>query len=115
MDDEHLPELLHGFLEPSGEMEAHAAVDAGRLREGVERVRPLGGNHVVDVRDVPMLELRERESFLVKARPRRLVRKKRRREHLDRDLALKPRVACPVDLPHPAGAERAQDFVRPQT
>ncbi len=75
----------------------------------------LGVDHVVDVGDVPVLELREGESFLVKARPRRLVRKERRREHLDRDLALKPRVARPVDLPHPAGAERAQDFVRSQT
>ena len=32
--------------------------------------------------------------------------------HLDRDVALKPAVASPVDLPHPALAERGGDFVR---
>ena len=39
-----------------------------------ERVRSLGRDHVVDVRDVSVLELRESERFLVKARARGLVR-----------------------------------------
>ena len=34
------------------------------------------------------------------------------RQDLDRDVALKPRVPGPVDLSHPAGAERAQQLVR---
>jgi len=38
-----------------------------------------------------------------------------RRQHLDRDIALQPRVARPVHLSHPACAERPEDLVRPET
>ena len=34
------------------------------------------------------------------------------RQHLDRDVALEPRVARAVDLAHAARAERRQDLVR---
>ena len=34
-----------------------------------------------------------------------------RRQHLDRDRALEPRVARPVDLAHPARADRRDDLV----
>jgi len=33
-------------------------------------------------------------------------------QHFDRHVAAEPRVACPIDLAHAAGAERADDFVR---
>ena len=35
-------------------------------------------------------------------------------QDLDRDLAAQPRVARPVDLAHPARAERGEDLVRPE-
>ena len=35
-------------------------------------------------------------------------------QHLDRHIALETRVARPVDLPHAAGANGADDFVRPE-
>ena len=34
-----------------------------------------------------------------------------RRQHLDRDLARKPRVLRPIDLAHPPGADLAEDLV----
>ena len=40
------------------------------------------------------------------------IRRQPGRQDLDGDLALKPRVPGPVNLPHPAGAERAQQLVR---
>ena len=33
-------------------------------------------------------------------------------QHLEGDLALQPRIARPIDLSHPAGAEQRHDFVR---
>ena len=36
----------------------------------------------------------------------------RRRQNLDRDVAIEPRVARPVDFAHPARAERRHDLVR---
>ena len=39
------------------------------------------------------------------------VLRERRRQHLDRHLAPEPRVLRPVDLAHPARAERREDLV----
>ena len=39
------------------------------------------------------------------------VRGERRRQDLDRDLALEPLVARAVDLAHPSGADRREDLV----
>ena len=36
-------------------------------------------------------------------------------QHLDRDVAAEAGVARAVDLAHPAGAEKAEDLVRPET
>ena len=36
------------------------------------------------------------------------------RQHLDRDLAVEPRIASAIDLAHPSGADEGQDFVRTQ-
>jgi hypothetical protein len=33
-------------------------------------------------------------------------------EHFECDLALQSRIACPIDLAHPAGAKQRHDFVR---
>src|SRR5215468_3440418 len=42
------------------------------------------------------------------------VLRERRRQHLDRDVALQTLVARPVDLTHPACAERRGDLVGPE-
>ena len=36
-------------------------------------------------------------------------------KHFHRDVAMQPRVAGPVDLPHASGAKRRQDFVRAES
>src|SRR6266852_829373 len=36
------------------------------------------------------------------------------REHLDRNIAQKPRVPGPIHLPHPARTQRRQDLVGPE-
>jgi hypothetical protein len=39
---------------------------------------------------------------------------RRRRKDCDRDRAIEPRIERPVNLAHPAGADRRDDFVRPE-
>jgi hypothetical protein len=63
------------------------------------------------VRDVRVIERRERPGFGLEAgRPVGIVRDAVE-EELDRDLAIEPRVAGPVHFPHPAHAERGADLV----
>ena len=47
-------------------------------------------------------------------RLRRSGSEPRSRQHLDRDFAPQPRVPRPVDLPHPARAQRRDDLVGPE-
>ena len=52
----------------------------------------------------------DRASFSKRLQPLR-IRGQRLRQDLDRHLAREPRVPRPVDLPHPARAERRDDLV----
>ena len=77
-----------------------------------QQARVTGVLDPVDRRDVgvvqrceePRLPLQPRESFR--------VRGESRGERLERDLAPQPCVPCPIDLAHPARAERSEDLVR---
>ena len=42
------------------------------------------------------------------------VEGKRRRQDLERHIPPNSRVTCSVDLPHPPGPDRGDDFVRPE-
>jgi hypothetical protein len=65
----------------------------------------------VDLRDARMVEARERLRFALEPLEPLLVRRELLGQDLDRDLAREPGVARAIDLPHRAGAERAQDLV----
>ena len=52
------------------------------------------------------------EGFLLEATEPLGIRRGRRVQHLDRHVALQPRIARPIHLAHSASAERAEDFVR---
>ena len=65
----------------------------------------------MDRDDVGVVERRRRARLLLEALQAVRVLRERRRQHLDRDLAPEPRVLRPVDLSHPAGAERREDLV----
>ena len=81
-----------------------------QLRHDVELVAVLA--RVEDRDDVGVRERRDRLGFGLEARQRVGVVDEVLRQHLDRDVALEPRIARAVHLAHPAGAERRQDLVR---
>ena len=70
---------------------------------------------VVDGDDVGIVEGRGRPRLAFESRQVRAVRGQLRREHLDRDAAVQPRVPRRVNLPHSACAEWRQDFVGAET
>ena len=74
----------------------------------IRRARLIDG---VDLRDVGMVEARQRFRFALEAPQTFLVLREFVRQHLDRDLALQPRVARAIDLPHRAGAQRTHDHI----
>ncbi len=78
-----------------------------------EVLRPVLVPDVVQRADVRVRELRDRLRFTLEALAH-LGRSAVRRENLDRDRAIEPRVAGPVHLPHPPGADRREDLVGPE-
>ena len=69
---------------------------------------------VVERADVGMRELRDGLRLAREAKLELGVLGEFRGEDLHRYRAVEPRVARPVDLPHPARPDRRDDFVRPQ-
>ena len=69
----------------------------------------------VDRRDVRVIQGREDVRLAGEAREAVRVRGERVGKDLDRDVALKPRVAGPPDLAHPSGAQARQDLERSET
>jgi hypothetical protein len=59
-----------------------------------------------------MRELRDRARFPVEALAELWVAREARRQNLDRDGSIEPRVARFVDLTHAARADKGDDFVR---
>ena len=66
----------------------------------------------VDGPDVRMIERGEQSRFALEARRAIGVRGERRRQNLQRDVALKLGIARAIDLAHAAGSEQRDDFVR---
>ena len=66
----------------------------------------------VDLRDVRVVERRERASFPVEPRQPFLVPREQLGQDLDRDRPLQPAVDRLVDLAHASGADPAHDLVR---
>ena len=58
-----------------------------------------------------MVELRQNLRFALEAGQALLVLDERRRQHLDRDVALQPRVGRSPHLPHAAFAQLGDDLV----
>ena len=69
----------------------------------------------VDRGDVRMIQGGEHFRFALKTREPIGIDRKRRRQDLDRDLALEFRVARPIHLPHSAFADRRRDVVDAET
>ena len=83
--------------------------EASRPRAAPRRHRRAGvGADVVDGEDVGMVECRRPRALPARSAARRSASARRgRRKHLDRDLALQPRVARAIDLAHAACAKGA--------
>ena len=73
------------------------------------------GSDVVERADVRMIERRHGVRLAVEAGAQLGVGGELRRQHLDRDRAIEPRIARAVDLAHPAGADRRDDLIRPES
>ena len=59
-----------------------------------------------------MVEGRERLRFAFEARDRIGIGRRQIGKDLDRDVAIQPAVVRPVDVAHPAGANRRENLVR---
>jgi hypothetical protein len=66
----------------------------------------------VDVRDVRVVERRQHLRLSVESVEPLGIRREQLRQHLDRDVAIQPRIARAIDLAHAAGAEGGNDLVR---
>src|SRR6266542_1793282 len=73
---------------------------------------PVVLTNVVDRGDVGMVEGACSLSLLLEAAQPVVIRREGRRKDFDRDVAFQPLVPSPVDLAHPARAERRDDLVR---
>jgi hypothetical protein len=81
-------------------------------RSEAEDTASPAARHVVECADVRLIELGNRACLAVKALSELRVSGERLRENLDGDGAIQTRVSGLVDLSHPPGVERAEDFVR---
>ena len=91
---------------------AHAIVQRVALDQLEHQGRHAAGVfETVDCPDVRMIERREQSRFALEARHAIGVRRERRRQDLQRDVAIQLRVARAIDLAHAAGAEEREDFV----
>jgi len=102
----------NGFGKPHNNI---AAADAPSNELHHESTNAAGFFNAVDMRDVRMIERRERLRFAREPhQPIRIVRK-RVREDFERDLAIELGIARPIHLPHPAFADRGRDRVDGET
>jgi hypothetical protein len=69
----------------------------------------------VDLRDVRMIERGQRPCLALKARHTVGVSGDGVGQNLQRDVAFELGIACPIDLTHPAGPERADHLVDAQS
>ena len=76
-----------------------------------ERTRRARILNPVDVRDVRMIQRRERLRLAFEAHDAIGIACDGRGKHLERDLALEPGIACAIDFAHAALAKLGDDFV----
>jgi hypothetical protein len=69
----------------------------------------------VNAGDVRVIERCEDLSFTLETCEPVDIGRERVRQYFERDVALKPRVACTIDLTHAAGAKRRDDFIRAES
>ena len=80
-----------------------------------EEVRAVGVADVVDAADMRMIERRDGARLALEPRAQVGIAGDVRREDLDGDAAIEPRVAGFVDFAHAASTQRADDFIRTET
>ena len=80
-----------------------------------EELEPVLLADVEEWADVRMAERRDRSGFAFEPLAELGVGREVSGKYLDRDDAIEPGVAGPVDFAHPAGAERRNDFIRTET
>src|SRR5689334_3686274 len=73
-----------------------------------------GRADVVDGADVRMIEGRDDARFALEPLAKLQVGRQLRGENLQRDVAIEPHVARPIDLTHSPFANPGLDFVRPE-
>ena len=100
--------LLHHVVHAGGRQRARRHVRVGLRLVGTGAFREAD---VVHHRDVRVIEGRGGLGLLLEARQPFGVRGVLRRQHLDRHVAIEPRIAAEVHLAHATLAERFEDFV----
>ena len=99
---------LEGGSAPSERLAQRRSLE--QLRDDVRLI--VVGADVVHGEDVGVVQDRGRTGFLLEAAQSNGIAGPQRRQHLDRDIAVEPRIARPVDVPHASGAEGREDLVR---
>ena len=121
--DALLVRVLHGLGDLPGDVERVAERQRARLEQVCQRA-PFDEFHhqgrdavavfePVDVRDVRMVEQRQRVRFTREPGDAFGVTGDRRGQDFDGDLTIQGTVECGVDFAHPARTEAAGDFVLP--
>ena len=77
-------------------------------------VRAIDAADVVDAADVGMVQGRDGASLALEAGSQIGIASDLTRQDLDRDRPIEARVACSVDLAHPARADLGGDSIRPR-
>jgi hypothetical protein len=80
-----------------------------------ERAYPVALFDAVDRGDAGMIERRKDFGFAIEARETLRVARERLRQNLERNVAIQPGVARPINLTHAAGAKGLDDFVHTKT
>jgi hypothetical protein len=121
--------LLVGGREPPRDLDRVVERLARRQRPGSETAakgfalqelgddvrRAVVGPDVVDRRDVRVVQESRGSGLLLEAAEAIRVRRERRRQDLDRDVAAEARILRAVDLAHPSRTERRDDLIGTQT
>ena len=66
------------------------------------------------VRDVRMVQRREQPRFALQPRDPIRIARERRRQHLDGDLPMQPRIERTIHLAHATGVQRTEDAISPE-
>jgi hypothetical protein len=70
---------------------------------------------IEDGQDVRMRQRRDRTRLAIKTIERNLVLLEMRRQHLDRNIAMQPRILGAINLTHPTDRDQVEDRVTPES